>query len=302
MKAWKYWALALMMGWSSSLLQAQELLVNVSIDASRIQSDKSIFDDMQKSISEYFNFQSWSGDEYLAHERIRCNLQIIVSQRPSPDYFVAKINLQVYRPVYGTSYETMVLNLSDSKFNFTYVPFQQMTFVDNTYNDNLTSLLNYYAYLILGFDYDTFSPGGGTRFFQKAREIVNLAGSASGESGWRSNEDDRNRYWIVENILNSRYRAYHDVLYKYHRQGLDRMDQQPAQARRAIIDALKELERIQQQNPRLVLTRLFLDSKSGELVKAFSKAFANDKQEFISVMEKVDPSNISTYEAVMKTK
>lgn len=281
-------------------LQAQELLCNVSIDAGRIQSDRAIFEDMQQSISRYINFQKWGTDEFQAQERIRCNLQIVVTNRPGPDYFMCTANLQVYRTVYNTTYETLTLNIQDERFNFRYVPYQQMVFVDNTYNDNLTALLNYYAYIILAFDYDSYSPNGGLPFYRKAQEIVNLASSASQEAGWRSNETNRNRYWLVENLMNSSYRSFHTIMYKYHRQGMDMMESNPAQARRAIMDSLRELQRLSRQNPLLMLLKVFLDAKDDELVKVFQNAFVNDKKEFVQLMQDLDPSNMARYNSVME--
>lgn len=279
---------------------SQELLCNVSVNASRIQSDKSVFDDMQQNISRYMNFQKWGNDEFEGHERIRCNLQIIVTSRPSPDYFVCTANLQVYRPTYNGTYETIILNIADDKFNFRYVPYQQMTFVDNTFNDNLTALLNFYAYLVLAVDYDTFSPNGGNRFYRKAQSIVNLANSGTDERGWKSNEDNRNRYWLMENMMNSSYKSYHDILYKYHRQGLDQMGENPAKARTAIMGCIKDLQQLNRQNPLLLLTKTFLDAKDGELVKVFKNAFVNDKKQFVEVMQDIDPSNIAQYNSVME--
>lgn len=279
---------------------AQELLCNVAIDAGRIQSDRAIFEDMQQNISRYINFQKWGSDEFSAQERIRCNLNIIVNNRPGPDYFQCTANLQVYRTAFNTTYETLVLNIQDDKFHFRYVPYQQMVFVDNTFNDNLTALLNFYAYMILGFDYSTYSPNGGMPYFRKAQEIINLAGSASQEPGWRSNEANRNRYWLLEGLMNSSYRSFHTILYKYHRQGLDMMESNPAQARRAIMDSLRELQRLSRQNPLLMLIKTFLDAKDNELVKVFQNAFVNDKKEFVQIMEDIDPSNIARYNSVME--
>lgn len=281
-------------------LRAQELFCNVSVNASQIQSDKQVFEDMQQTISRYLNFQQWGSDEFTIDERIRVNFQILVNQRPSPDRFSCTFNIQVYRPTLNATYETILLNVSDKNCSFTYVPFQQMQFVENTYNDELTALLNFYAYLILGFDYDSFAPNGGAAFFQKAQEIVNLAASSSNELGWRSSESNKNRYWIVENLMNSRYKGFHTVLYKYHRQGLDQMESNPAKGRRAIIDGLREMQRVHRQNPLMPITRLFLDTKDDELVKVFGKAFANDKKEFVEIMQDIDPSNIAEYNKVME--
>lgn len=279
-------------------LQAQEMLCNVSINASRIQSDKSVFDNMRETITQYINYQKWTTDEFTGQERIRANMQIIVEQRPSPDYFTCTMNLQVYRTAYNSTYETLLLNLSDKNFNFSYVPFQQMAFVDNTYTDNLTAMLNFYVYILLGFDYDSYGQNGGDPYFRKAQEVVNLASASSNEKGWRAAEDDRNRFWVAENLLNSRYKGFHAVVYKYHRQGLDMMESNPNNARRAILDSLKEMQRLNRSNPLLVLTRVFLDAKNEELVSVFTKAFANDKKEFLQIMTDLDPSRMPQYNKI----
>jgi len=280
----------------------QELLCTVSVDAGRIQSDRSVFEDMQKNISEYMNFQQWGNDKFESHERIRCNIQIVVSQRPAPDYFVCSMNLQVFRPTYNSTYETMLLKIADKSFNFNYVAYQNMVYTDNSYTDNLTALLNFYANLILAFDYDSFGLNGGNPYFQKCQEIVNLASSGSNETGWRANEDNRNRYWLMENLSNSRYKSFHDILYKYHRQGLDMMESKPAQGRRAIMESLTELKRLNQQNPLLILIKTFLDAKQNELIGVFTKSFANDKQEFVNLMQEIDPSNMARYNEVLEGK
>lgn len=282
-------------------VSGQELLCTVSVDAGRIQSDRSVFEDMQKQISEYMNFQQWGNDKFESHERIRCNLQIIVTKRPTPDYFVCTMNLQVFRPTYNSTYETMLLKVADKSFNFNYVAYQNMVFTDNSYTDNLTALLNFYAYLVLAFDYDSFGLNGGNPFFQKCQEIVNLA-TVSNEKGWKANEDNRNRYWLMENLSNSRYKSFHDILYKYHRQGLDMMESKPAQGRRAIMESLKELKKLNQQNPLLILIKTFLDAKQNELIGVFTKSFSNDKQEFVNLMQEIDPSNIARYNSVLEGK
>ncbi|MEL6651569.1 MAG: DUF4835 family protein [Bacteroidota bacterium] len=293
------WMLLLGVIFSAQVSQAQEVLCNVSINAGRIQSDRTVFDNMRETITQYVNFQKWTTDEFTGQERIRCNLQIIVNQRPSPDYFSCSMTFQVYRPVYNTTYETLLLNVSDNLFNFTYVPFQQMTFTENTYTDNLTALLNYYVFLALGFDYGSFSPNGGDPYFRKAQEIVNLASSASNEKGWRAGDSDRNRFWLSENLLNSRYKGFHTVLYKYHRDGLDMMESNPNNARRAILDSVKEMQRVARSNPLLMLSKTFTDAKHEELTKVFTKAFVNDKKEFLQIMQELDPAHSNEYNSIM---
>ncbi len=291
----------LSLGWQSTLY-AQELFCTVTIDANRIQSDRQVFEDMEKNISEYINFTKWTGDDFTTQERIRCNLQIVVRERAAVDYFLCEANLQVFRPVYNTTYETVLLNVRDPSFNFRYVAFQNLQFVQNTYTDNLTALLNYYCFLILGFDYGSFSSNGGIPFFQQAQEIVNLAASSSQESGWKARESNRNRYWQIENLLNSSYQGFHQMLYQYHRQGLDQMEKNPQQARRAILATLQELQKLQKQNPLLILNKNFLDAKQNELVSVFTNAFVNDKKTFTQIMQEVDPSNMAAYNSVLESK
>ncbi len=283
----------------SQLGISQELLCNVSINAGRIQSDRSVFDNMRETITQYVNFQKWTNDEFTGQERIRCNMQIIINQRPSPDYFAASLTMQVYRPVFNTNYETLLINIQDNQFNFTYVPFQQMTYNENTYTDNLTALLNYYVFIALGFDYGSFSQNGGDQYFRRAQEIVNLASSAANEKGWRAGDGDRNRYWLVENLLNSRYKGFHTVLYKYHREGLDKMESDPNKARRAILDSVKEMQRVARSNPLLMLSKTFTDAKHEELTKVFTKAFVNDKKEFLQIMQELDPAHSNEYNSIM---
>ncbi|MDX1909000.1 MAG: DUF4835 family protein [Bacteroidia bacterium] len=284
----------------AGMLSAQELLCNVTVDASRIQSDKAIFEDMRQNIANYLNLNRWSNDIFEGHERIRCNLQIVVTDRPSPDYFTCNATLQVYRLAYNSTYETLIANLNDQDFNFRYVAYQQLQFADNAYNDNLTALLSYYAFLTLGLDYACMAPNGGLPYFRKAQEIVNLASGAAVETGWRANQDTRNKYWIIENLMNTSYKPYHTLMYRYHRQGLDQMESNPEQARVAILESVRDLQKLYKINPLLPLLKIFLDAKDDELVSVFKNAFINDKKAFVEIMQDVDPSNMARYNSVME--
>lgn len=281
---------------------AQELLCNLRIDARQVQSDKQVFEEMEENIQRYLNFQRWGKHEFETHERVRCSFNIIVNSRPSPDVFQCTANIIAYRPVFNSTYETVLLNISDTDFTFRYVPFQQMQFVDNSYVDNLTALLNFYSFIILAIDYDTFSLNGGEEFYIKAQEIVNLASTASQEPGWRSSESQRNRFWLIENLTNSRFKNYHNILYDYHRNGLDLMESEPDKGRKSILGSLRQLEDIQQQNPLIYLLRVFLDAKDDELVEIFGNAFIDDKKEFVGLMDKIDPSNREAYSGILKQK
>ncbi|MCI4667141.1 MAG: DUF4835 family protein [Bacteroidia bacterium] len=292
--------LFLLLGLSITHLKAQEFLVTVTINSQQIQGDKTVFKDMQQNISRYMNTTAFTQDKFEGHERIRVGLQIIVSSQPSVDYFVCQANFQVYRPAYNSTYETSLLTIRDNAFNFKYLPYQNMAYVQNTYTDNLTALLNFYAFVILGFDYDSFAPNGGQAHFNTAREIVGLA-SSSNESGWKSSEQTlKNRFWLAENLMNTKYRVFHQVLYKYHRTGIDGLAESPARGRKAILACLRDLQRLNRQNPQLYLVRIFCDTKNQELVKVFQNAFVNDQKEFLTIMQDVDPTNMPKYSKVQK--
>jgi hypothetical protein len=299
MKFFRILGITAVLALGMSSLSAQELLATVSINSQAMQGDRQVFKDMEQNISRYLNTTAFSRDKFEGFERIRIGLQIIVTQQPSSDYFVCNANIQVYRPAYNSTYETSLLTIRDNQFSFRYIPYQNLTYVENTYNDNLTALLNFYAFIILGFDYDSFSPNGGAPFFQRAQEIVNLASSSSQEAGWKGSEQTmKNRFRLVENLQNNAYRLFHQLIYKYHRSGIDQMSESPERGRKAILASLRDLQRIHRQNPQLYITKLFLDSKNQELVKVFTEAFTNDKKEFLTIMQDLDPTNMPKYSSI----
>jgi len=286
---------------SVNILFAQQLNCSVSIDYNQAggQSDRMIYQDMQQAITEYINFQEWNSDEMEFFERIRVNFRIIVNQRPSADYFRCTGNIQIYRPTYNSTYETVLVNINDNNFNFRYVIGQPLQFNENIYTDNLTALLNYYAYIILGFDYGSFGKGEGKQYFKKAQEWVSLAAS-SPEQGWNSaGIAQNNRFWLAENLTNSSYSPFHDLLYNYHRMGLDQLTENIPRARRTILDGLRDLQKLVRTNPLLMISRMFLDAKSDELIKVFNGAFVNDKKAFVELMQDIDPKNSDKYNAVL---
>lgn len=283
-------------------LEAQELLCSVSIDASNIQnSDKQVFDEMQKSVMQYMNFRKWTGDNFQIHERIKCRIQFILLKQPEINNYEGSVLVQVLRPVYNTTYETMILNFQDKDVAFTYVPMQNLEFSDNTFIDNLTSVLNFYAYMILGVDYDCQKQGGGAEYFLKAQNIVNLAQNSQ-YSGWQSFGGTKNRYWLVENMLNNSYKSIHTIQYLYYRQGLDVMEKNLPQGRASVLSALKELQKLNASNPGLLFVRNFLDAKANEITNVFRSALPNEKADMLKIMQEIDPSGMSTYNKVNEGK
>ncbi len=288
--------LLMVFSWKSGM--GQEFFCSVSINSSRIQGDQQVFEDIRRSISEYINDYKWAEDQFEHFERIRWQLRIIVNNRPTADYFKCTASITVYRPIYGSTEETVTLRISDPNFDFNYVAQQQMPHVDNTYQDNLTALLNFYSYIVLALDYDSFGENAGEVYYGKAQDILNLA-TNSNESGWKSTDSQQNRYWLLENMTNTRYKAFHEAIYAYHREGLDLMVEDVNKGRTGILEALRGFAELRRQNNLLFLLRIISDTKKSELVNIFKGALPNQKQEFVSIMEEVDPSNASDYGSVM---
>jgi hypothetical protein len=279
----------------------QELRCNVSVSSSRIEgTNKQIFQSMQKDIYEFMNNRKWTDNVFSQDERIECNIFIQITQQVAADEFKGTIQVQSRRPVFNSSYESTVLNIKDNDFHVRYVEFQPLEFDETSNTDALTNVLAYYAYMIIGFDYDTFSPQGGTPYFQKAQDIVNRSQNAR-EKGWKAYESDYNRYWLAENLLNRSYSAFHDLMYRYYRKGLDVMADKPDAGRAEIADALSDMQRIYRTKPDTYINRIFFDAKSDELVNIFEKGTPDEKRRVMIVLSECDPSNSGKYEKIQKS-
>ncbi len=280
---------------------AQELRCNISISSQKIQgANRTVFETMQSDLYEFMNNRKWTEHQYVMDERIECNFFINLDEQISSDEFKGSIQVQARRPVFGSSYETVLLNIKDNDFHAKYVEYQTMEFNETSNKDNLTNILAYYAYVVLGMDYDSFSPEGGTEFFQKAQAIVNNSQNAR-EKGWKAYESERNRYWLVENILNKSYSGFRSCTYQYHRQGLDVMGDKAPEGRSAIAEALKSIQKVFRIRPSLYILQVFFDAKSDELVNIFSKSFPDEQNRVTVILNECDPSNGSKYEKILKS-
>jgi len=276
-------------------LSAQEILCNIQVNSQQIQgTDKRVFETMTSALKEFINNRRWTNYEFKTNERIECTMVINIRERPSTDLFKASLNIIASRPVYGTSYNSILLNYIDQKFDFEYVEFQALDYQENQFTSNLTSVIAYYIYIILGLDFDTFSQFGGTPYFSKAEQIVSTAQDGA-YAGWNSFDDDRNRYWLVENYLNQSYSNLRAFLYDYHFKGLDVMAEQTDQGRAAVAESLKLLESVQSLKPGLFAMQLIVDAKKDEIVNIFKGGNPSEKTEVIKIMKEIDPSNSSTY-------
>lgn len=281
-----------------SIGYTQELNCQVTILTPQIQaSDKTIYDNLQTELRDFLNNRKWTNEEYLNQERIECSIVITISERVSTDEFKASIQIQSRRPVYNSSYNSPMFNHQDNDFSFRYVQDQTLEFDESNINSNLTAVLGYYAYIIIGLDFDSFSPEGGTPYFAKAQTIANNAQRLS-ERGWKAFETSRNRYWLVENLLNVSFKPMRAFIYSYHRQGFDKFTDNIADARSSITDNLSELKKVYQDKPNSFLMQVFFTSKADELINLFSQATNDEKNRALQVLTLVDPANTLKYQSI----
>jgi len=252
---------------------------------------------MQSDLYEFMNSRKWTDHAYNYDEKLRCNIMIILDEQISADEFRGSIQVQFVRPVFDASYETTVLNIKDNDFRCRYVEFQPLEYNETSNRDNLTNIMAFYAYVILGFSYDTFSLEGGTPYFEKAQTIVNNAQSLP-VKGWKSFESERNRYWLLENVMNKSYSDYRKCMYNYHRNGLDMMSQKVEEGRANIAESLRDLQKVFRKRPSTYILQMFFDSKADELVNVFSKSYPDERNRVLTILNEIDPSNGSRYEKI----
>lgn len=283
-------------------LQAQDLNARVEILSPQIQtSNKRTLEILENSIREFLNNRKWTSDRLQPQERIDCSFIITIKEWDGSSNFKAEAQVLSTRPVYSSSYNSTVLNISDKDFDFAYAESQPLDFSDEAYISNLTSLLAYYAYTIVGFDYDTFSKLGGTTYFNKAQTVLNNAQNAP-YKGWKGFDGLRNRFWLTENLHNKSYNSLRINLYEYHRLGLDVMADNLQKGRKVIAAILPELQKIDKQKQGSMLSQLFFTAKADELVNIFSGADPQEKIKAYNILAEVDPTNTSRYEALKSTR
>jgi phosphopantothenoylcysteine decarboxylase/phosphopantothenate--cysteine ligase len=284
----------------SQFISAQELNCQVNVLTPQIQSsDKRIYTTLQTAITEFMNNTKWTSDKYLNQERIECNIQITISERVSNDQFKASIQVQSNRPILKTSYSSPVFNFKDDDFDFKYLEYDNLEYNQSGTNPNLIAVLAFYANIILGIDYDTFSPMAGGIYFQKAQGIVANSQSVP-ETGWKAFESTRNRYWLAENFNNPIFKPIRQLYYDYHRRGLDIMSEKKDDAINNIADGIKNLEQVHRDKPGSFLMQVFFTSKADEVVNIFSQSFPDVKSRIVNTLNEIDPANGSKYQQIMK--
>lgn len=299
----KYLFVAVMMTMMSMTnIQAQELNCTVTINSDQIQgTNKSVFDQLQQSITEFINNNRWTNLTFAQNEKIECSMMIIVNA-VQDNVYACELQLQSRRPVYGSSYNSPLINFRDNNFVFTYQEFDRIEHQQNTFTTNLTAMLAYYCYLILGIDFDSYSRLGGTPFFQQCEQIVTMAQSASlqtGEqSGWRAFDSNRNRYALINNLMDEAFKKYREFFYEYHRLGLDEMSQNVANARARIANGIPVLREANRARPATYVINTFLDAKSDELVNIFQRGTDAEKKQVYEILMDIDPTRQNTYDKI----
>ncbi|MGB5363271.1 MAG: DUF4835 family protein [Aureibaculum sp.] len=279
-------------------VKAQELNCLVIVNADQIQNTNSqIYTTLQNEITEYINNTKWTNNSYKPHEKISCAITLNILEQPSSNEFRGNIQIQASRPVFNSTYQTPIFNYKDDNLSFTYNEFQPLIYNTNSFESNLVSMLTFYAYTILGIDADTFSFKGGEQFHQLAENVVNLA-QQGGFSGWNRIDGSNTRYQLNENILSPVYEDYRKVLYEYHIKGLDLMSDNKKEAKNNVANAIITLQNIYNRRANAYLLRVFMDTKSDEIVDVFSDGPRINSTNLKEILLKIYPTFSTKWEKI----
>ena len=289
-------------------LQAQELIARVTVLNNQVSTtvNRKVFQTLQTALNNFINKRKWTSDVFEASERIECNFLINLQSVVEENVFQATLTIQAARPVFNSTYISPLMNFQDNAFTFRYVEFQPLEFNESRVmgaeplTANLTAVLAYYINIILGLDYDSFSPRGGDPYFQKAINIVNSAPDGRGISGWTAFDGLRNRYWLAENFMNSRYTLVHDAYYTYYRQGMDKMYENENETREQILNALNMLNTVNSETAKLMVIPFFFQGKADEIIKIFKRADPQEKQRALELLQRLDITNAAKYKQELK--
>ncbi len=289
--------------------RAQEIQAKVTVLAQQLPSsvNKQRFTTLATQLTNLINNRQWTQDKFTQQEKIECNFLINLDKSPDQDIFTGTLTVQAARPVFNSSYKSPIINFQDGDIYFKYVEYQPVEFNESRVsgNDpataNLTAIIAYYVYIILGFDYDSFAPKAGTPYFTEAQNIVTNAPEDSRNiSGWKAFDGQRNRYWLANNITNTRFNVINDIIYQYYRGGLDKMYENATAAQQSMLTALTQLQTFNRENPNTMVLQFFVQSKYSELSGMFKKASPDIRSRAVAVLQQIDPSNADKYRADLK--
>ncbi|MBL6657297.1 MAG: DUF4835 family protein [Flavobacteriales bacterium] len=260
-------------------------------------SDRQKLQTLQKSVREFVNNRKWTNEVFTEDERIEFNISFNILSKVSTDRYAGTLQVQYSRPIFNSSYYSPILNYLDDEIEFDYIETQPLDYNENTHESNLSAILSYYTYIIIGLDYSTFSSNAGNVYLQKAKKIVENAQSAP-EGGWKAFESNKNRYWLAEELLDAKYSSFHDVLYNYHRQGLDIMNEDNEKGRGYVTESIESMRKIKQLNPTAFILQLFFNSKADEISNIYSNAYQEEKNRVYKLLSELDPANLNKYNKI----
>ena len=289
-------------------VKGQELQAKVTVLSQQIGNtvNKNVFTTLQTQLTNLLNNRKWTKDVFQPQEKIQCNFLLNLQGVTDDNNYTATLTIQAARPVYNSTYQSPLVNFQDADVSFKYVEYQSVEFNENRIggsdplSGNLTAVFAYYVYIILGLDYDSFELKGGDEYFQKAQNVVNNAPEEKSISGWKAFDGVRNRYWLANNATNSKYNLIHDVFYGYFHSGMDYLYNDQVTARVNILDALSQLQDLNQENPNTMIMQFFLQNRSDEIIGIFKKADPSTKSKVMEILSKIDVANISKYRTELK--
>lgn len=275
---------------ASVAVNAQELNCTVEVNADQIESSsKEVFETLKQAISEYVNTNKWTNAQFAVNEKIECRMYFTIKSY-SDDTFSGDLQVQSMRPVYNSSYTTTILNFKDTDIEFTYVENEPLVYSELSMESNLTAIINFYCFMIIAMDFDTFSLEGGTPYYEMAANVVRLAQS-SGESGWKAFENNKNRSAVLSAYTNNATRGIRSILYNYHRLGLDQMVVSVDKGRATVTSCIEELKKVYDVAPMSVCLSMFRDAKLDELVNIYSKAGTTEKNKVYELLYPLYPTD-----------
>jgi Domain of unknown function (DUF4835) len=290
------------------IANAQELNARVTVSASQIAStvNKNAFLTLQTALNNFLSTRKWTKEVYATNEKIDCTFFLNLTPSDEANVYNGSITIQAARPIFNSTYLSPIINFKDDDISFKYVEFQQLEFNENRVSgsdaqiSNLTAIFAYYANMIIGFDSESFAIRGGQEAFLKAQNIINNAPDGRGIKGWKAFDGQRNRYWLVDNMLNSKYAVINDIYYNYYRLALDRFYDDENSARVEMLNVLNLLAVFNNDNPNTMINQFFFQGKSNELIKIFSKALPQDKAKAAELLSRLDITNANNYREGLK--
>ena len=304
----KFFFTLILGGLLSITVKAQELSATITIQSNKVdnQVDPKLFSQLQSQLKDFINQRKWTSENFSIEEKIDCNFYITIESVVSPGVFNAKLSVISNRPVYNANYTSSLLNMQDASFTFKYQLSQPIEFNENRIQGadpleaNLTATLDYYVYVIIGLDYDSFSLKGGAPYFSKALNIVYNAPEGSGITGWKSYDGQRNRYVFIDNLTKSGYDPIHQILYSYYREGLDQMAEKPEIGRTAILNALMSMQELNEANTNMMIVPILMQGKFTEITGLFNSADKSIKKQVITTLSSIDIANLNKYKEILE--